>query len=171
MVAASVILDPELELNLFKDSKLLRESDRNTLFEVLRHSQSVIGVGIHSHRFIDRVNILQATLSAMTHAVERLGVRPSRVLIDGNRVPSQLKISAEAIVKGDRLIPAISAASIVAKVTRDRIMMVLGARFPEYGFEIHKGYGTAAHYEALGQWGASKVHRRTFNLTIQDTLF
>jgi ribonuclease HII len=156
---------------MFCDSKAIDEAKRDHLFEVLMASNSYIAVGAHSLRWIDRVNILNATLSAMTRAVLQLKVVPDEVLIDGNRIPKSLSIPAKAIVKGDATVPVISAASIIAKVTRDRIMRKLDGQFPQYLFSVHKGYGTAAHYAVLGKWGPSLVHRRSFNLTVQERLF
>lgn len=170
VVAAAVILDPGLDPASFQDSKMLNVSEREILFEILLNSKSVIGVGVHSHRFVDRLNILGATMSAMARAVLALTDVPTEIVIDGNRVPRQLP-GAKALIKGDALVPAISAASIVAKVTRDRIMVAMSKRFPNYSFEIHKGYATAGHYRALAQWGPCDVHRRSFNLTIQESLF
>lgn len=171
VVAAAVVLDSELDPALFKDSKSISARERDRLFMILLESKSLIGVGVHSHRFVDKLNVLGATMSAMTRAVYRLPVIPHSILIDGNRVPRPLQGSAKAIVKGDATVPEISAASIVAKVTRDRIMTLLGQRFPRYQFAVHKGYATAIHYGALAQWGPCAVHRKTFNLTVQESLF
>lgn len=171
VVAAAVILDANLSDSLFYDSKQLTDKRRRELYSMILGSNSCVGLGIHSHREIDRINILQATLSAMTRACNRLRLIPTQVVIDGNRIPSGLKIPARAVVKGDQLIPAVSAASIVAKVVRDNIMIALDSRFPEYGFGIHKGYGTASHYESLRRFGPTNVHRSTFNLSVQERLF
>lgn len=171
VVAAAVVLDRMLDPAIFKDSKAIGANERERLFQILLESNSIIGVGIHSHRFVDRLNVLGATMSAMTRSVHRLGSVPESILIDGNRVPLSLFGRAKAIVKGDATVPVISAASVVAKVTRDRIMIQLGCRFPDYGFEIHKGYATAVHYAALARWGPCDVHRKTFNLTVQESLF
>ncbi len=171
VVAAAVVLDPQLDPALFRDSKSIGAGERDRLFKILLDSKSLIGVGVHSHRFVDKLNVLGATMSAMTRAVDRLPMVPLSILIDGNRVPRQLQGLAKAIVKGDATVPEISAASIVAKVTRDRIMTMLDKRFPHYKFAVHKGYATAIHYGALGQWGPCDVHRKTFNLTVQGSLF
>ncbi len=170
MVAAAVWLDPNLDPGIFMDSKQLSSSDRTRLFDVLQASDSWIGVGVHSHRWVDRVNILNATMSAMARSIRRLPGPVSRCLIDGNRVPNELRLIGEAIVKGDATIPCISAASIVAKVTRDRIMIACAKSFP-YRFDQHKGYATPTHYLELAQFGPTSIHRRSFNLSVQDALF
>jgi len=185
VVAAAVWLDPDLDSRLFCDSKTLSSARRDELYSVLINSRSRIGIGSHSHVTVDRVNILTATMSAMNHAVCRIDAicasdktdhwlkfgHDLAVIIDGNRVPQRLKGRATALVKGDRLHPSISAASIVAKVVRDRIMVAMSTLWPNYEFDVNKGYGTQRHYRALSLRGPSPVHRRTFNLTIQDRLF
>lgn len=170
VVAAAVWLDPKLDPSLFNDSKQVTASDRERFFAILQASNSWIGVGVHSHRWIDQVNVLNATLSAMTRAVQRLPGPVTRCLIDGNRVPPALRSMGDAIVGGDATVPCISAASIVAKVTRDRIMVAC-ARIFSYRFDRHKGYATAAHYAELAQYGPTVIHRRSFNLSVQDRLF
>ncbi|MSR88208.1 MAG: ribonuclease HII [Candidatus Margulisbacteria bacterium] len=171
VVAASVVLDPALPPDLFSDSKQLTAARREALFAILETSESYIGVGVHSAFYVDQKNILKATLSAMRHSILSLNYKPNEVLIDGNKIPTLPGFTMRAIVHGDRLIPAISAASIVAKVLRDRMMDCLDKKFPAYGFKIHKGYGTSLHYEALFVHGISDVHRKTFNLHRQQSLF
>ncbi len=160
VVAASVILDP---LNIppgLNDSKKLSEAKREALFDPIAAS-SQVGVGIVDVREIDRVNILQATYLAMQQAVGKLAQKPGLALIDGNRAP-ELSIRTQTIIGGDGISLSIAAASIIAKVTRDRIMQDLHKQFPLYGFAFHKGYGTAVHAAALLQHGACSAHRKSF---------
>ena len=161
VVAAAVILD---ELNPIKglaDSKKLTALRRERLYDEIRAKALCCSVAQASVEEIDRLNILQATLLAMRRAVEGLRLKPVKVLVDGNRLPV-LDVVAEAIVQGDALVPAISAASILAKVTRDRWCLELDAQFPQYGFAGHKGYGTAEHMAALRVHGPCPEHRRSF---------
>ena len=161
VVAAAVILD---ELNPIKglaDSKKLTALRRERLYDEIRAKALCCSVAQASVEEIDRLNILQATLLAMRRAVEGLRLKPVKVLVDGNRLPV-LDVVAEAIVQGDALVPAISAASILAKVTRDRWCLELDAQFPQYGFAGHKGYGTAEHMAALREHGPCPEHRRSF---------
>lgn len=171
VVAAAVVLDPALSPDLFSDSKQLTAAKREALFAILKASESHIGIGVHSAFYVDQKNILKATLSAMRRSILALHCKPNEVLIDGNKIPALPGVTMRAIVHGDRLIPEISAASIVAKVLRDRMMDCLDTKFPAYGFKIHKGYGTEFHYEALFAHGISDVHRKTFNLHRQQSLF
>jgi ribonuclease HII len=166
VVAGAVVLDPNRPIDGLKDSKKLTAARREFLYEQIIERSKAWGVGEASPTEIDSMNILQATMLAMRRAIEdlaeRLGGWPDKALIDGNRCP-ELPISAEAIIKGDAKEPAISAASILAKVTRDRQMMLLHERHPEYGFSQHMGYPTAAHFAALKQYGACVEHRRSFS--------
>lgn len=161
VVAAAVILD---ELNPIKglaDSKKLTALRREALYDEIQAKALCCSIALATVEEIDRLNILQATMLAMKRAVEGLRLKPHKVLVDGNRLPS-LHILAEAIVKGDALVPAISAASILAKVYRDRWCADYHLQFPQYGFATHKGYGTAAHLVALKEHGACPEHRKSF---------
>ena len=162
VVAAAVILDPRKPILGLADSKKLTALRREKLFDEIRAKALCCSIAEASVEEIDRLNILQATLLAMRRAVEGLRLKPAKVLVDGNRLPV-LDVRAEAIVKGDALVPAISAASILAKVTRDRWCAELDAQYPQYGFAAHKGYGTAEHLSALRSHGACPQHRTTFS--------
>jgi ribonuclease HII len=166
VVAGAVVLDPENPIVGLKDSKKLSATRREYLFEQIQLKAKAWGIGEASPTEIDEINILQATMLAMRRAIEdlstRLGGWPDKALIDGNRCP-ELPISAEAIVKGDTKESAISAASILAKVTRDRQMMALHELYPQYGFAQHMGYPTEAHFAALKEFGACDQHRRSFS--------
>ena len=166
VVAGAVVLDPENPIAGLKDSKKLSAARRELLFDQIQLKAKAWGIGEASPVEIDEINILQATMLAMRRAIEnlttRLGGWPDKALIDGNRCP-ELPISAEAIVKGDTKEPAISAASILAKVTRDRQMMALHELHPQYGFAQHMGYPTEAHFAALKEFGACDQHRRSFS--------
>ena len=166
VVAGAVVLDPENPIIGLKDSKKLTPARRDFLYQQIMEKAKAWGLGEASPAEIDEINILQATMLAMRRAIEdlttRLGGWPDKALIDGNRCP-ELPISAEAIVKGDTKEPAISAASILAKVTRDRQMMALHELHPQYGFAQHMGYPTQAHFEALKEYGACDQHRRSFS--------
>lgn len=161
VVTAAVILDDMNPIEGLDDSKVLTEARREQLFDEIRAKALCFCIAEASVHEIDTINILQATMVAMRRAVLGLRLKPVRVLVDGNRLP-QLDIPAEAIVKGDSLVQAISAASILAKVTRDRWCRQLHNEFPQYGFDAHKGYGTAAHLLALREFGACPHHRRSF---------
>ena len=161
VVAAAVILDELHPIKGLADSKVLTSRRREKLFDEIRAKALCCSIAEASVEEIDRLNILQATLLAMKRAVEGLRLKPRLVLVDGNRLPL-LDVRAQAIVKGDALVPAISAASILAKVHRDRWCAELDVQFPLYGFAQHKGYGTAAHLAALRAHGACAQHRRSF---------
>ena len=160
VVAAAVILDPDNIPDGIDDSKKLTAARREQLFAVIGRS-AVIGIGIAGVSRIDRDNILAATLWAMGEAVRKLSIHPALALIDGNRAPS-LRCTAQTIVAGDRRSLSIAAASIIAKVTRDRLMAALDCEFPGYDFARHKGYGTELHRHALARLGPSPQHRRSF---------
>lgn len=161
VIAAAVILDARNPIEGLADSKKLSARQRERLFDLICARALCCAVGSASVQEIDEINILQATMLAMRRAVQGLRLTPSRVLVDGNRLPV-LTVRAEAIVGGDALVPEISAASIIAKVHRDRWCAQLDAQYPDYGFAQHKGYGTAQHLEALRRLGACPEHRRTF---------
>ena len=161
VVAAAVILDELQPIRGLADSKKLSPKTRERLFDEIRAKALCCCIAEASVEEIDRLNILQATLLAMRRAVEGLRLRPHRVLVDGNRLPT-LSVPAEAIVQGDAKVQAISAASILAKVYRDRLCEQLHERHPQYGFDAHKGYGTQAHMAALREHGACAEHRRSF---------
>ncbi len=161
VVAAAVILDDLRPIAGLNDSKKLSAARREKLFDEIRAKALCCSIAQASVEEIDEINILQATLLAMRRAVEGLRLKPAKVLVDGNRLPV-LDVLAEAIVKGDATVPAISAASILAKVTRDRWCAELDAQYPQYGFATHKGYGTAEHLAALQAHGACPEHRKTF---------
>ena len=161
VVAAAVILDWRRPIAGLADSKLLTALRREQLFDQIWARALCCSIASASVEEIDRLNILQATMLAMRRAVMGLRLRPVKVLVDGNRIPV-MEVLAEAIVKGDALIPSISAASILAKVHRDRWCAQLHVQFPEYGFDAHKGYGTERHMAALREHGACPEHRRSF---------
>jgi ribonuclease HII len=161
VVAGAVILDGKNPIDGLRDSKCLTASRRERLYDEIRQKALAWSVAIATVEEIDSINILQATLLAMQRAVEALQPSASYVLVDGNRCP-ELSCPSRAIVKGDSRVAAISAASIIAKVTRDREMQALDARYPGYGLAQHKGYPSKAHIEALEVLGASPVHRRSY---------
>ncbi|MGQ3001563.1 MAG: ribonuclease HII [Hydrogenophaga sp.] len=161
VVAAAVILDDRSPIKGLADSKQLTALRREKLYDEIRAKALCCSVAQASVEEIDQLNILQATMLAMRRAVMGLRLKPAKVLVDGNRLPT-LDVLAEAIVSGDALVPSISAASILAKVTRDRLLCELHLQHPEYGFDQHKGYGTAQHMQALRVHGALAVHRRSF---------
>ncbi|NBV80421.1 MAG: ribonuclease HII [Burkholderiaceae bacterium] len=165
VVAGAVVLDPNQPIIGLRDSKKLSPARREKLYAEIMQKARAWGVGQASPGEIDTLNILQATMLAMRRAIEalseRLGEWPSKALIDGNRCPI-LPIASEAIIKGDAKEPAISAASIIAKVTRDQQMQALHTQYPQYGFNQHMGYPTEVHMQALKQYGPCEEHRRTF---------
>ena len=159
--AAAVILPRDLEIPGLTDSKKLSDKKRRELFPIIKEQAVAFGIGVASEKEIDEINILQATFLAMKRALEKLSVRPDLALIDGNR-ETDFGVPAKTVVKGDSLSASIAAASILAKVSRDDYMMELAQKYPQYGFDIHKGYGIKAHYQALREFGPSEVHRVTF---------
>lgn len=161
VVAAAVILDDEAPIDGLADSKLLSERRREALFDEIRMKALCCSIAQASVQEIDELNILQATMLAMRRAVEGMRLMPALVLVDGNRLPT-LKMAAEAVVGGDAKVQAISAASILAKVSRDRLCIQLHERYPAYGFDAHKGYPTVEHLQALYRWGPSPAHRHSY---------
>jgi ribonuclease HII len=159
--AAAVILDDLLPIKGLADSKKLTPKKREHLYDIIKAQALCFCVATASVEEIDQLNILQATLLAMQRAVKGLRLKPTKVLVDGNRLPL-LDIRAEAIVKGDSKVSSISAASILAKVERDRWCVEVDAQFPNYGFLAHKGYGTQVHLRALQEYGPCVLHRRSF---------
>ncbi|RZF92730.1 ribonuclease HII [Pseudoalteromonas sp. N1230-9] len=162
VVTAAVILDPAKPIAGLTDSKKLSDKKRQLLATEIKEKALCYAIGRCSPSEIDELNILHATMLAMSRAVEGLSVKPEFVFIDGNRVPTQLTVPAQAVVKGDSLVAEISAASILAKVARDDEMIELDKRYPDYGFAGHKGYPTKAHFAALEQYGAIAEHRKSF---------
>lgn len=160
--AAAVILPVECVIEGLDDSKKLSEKKREKLYDIIIEKAISYNIQLVDNEVIDDINILNATYLAMTNAVNNLDVKPDFVLIDGNRLPPELKTPSEAIVKGDSKSMSIAAASILAKVTRDRLMLELASEYPEYEFERHKGYGTKLHCEKLREFGPCKIHRKTF---------
>jgi ribonuclease HII len=159
--AAAVILPPNAEIPGLNDSKKLTDKRRRELFPVIQEQAIAYGIGLASHEEIDQINILQATYLAMERALAQLSIKPELALIDGNRA-KDFGIPVQTVVKGDSLSASIAAASILAKVTRDDLMMAAAEEYPQYQFDVHKGYGTKAHYEALTAHGPSPIHRMTF---------
>lgn len=161
VVAAAVILAPGTALPGVNDSKKLTEKKREALFDYIKENALAYGIGRASEQEIDEINILQATFLAMRRAVDALPVSADYALVDGNRIQG-LDIPADCVIGGDGKVLSIAAASILAKVTRDREMRALAQQYPAYGFEKHKGYGTKAHYQAIAEHGICPIHRRTF---------
>lgn len=159
--AAAVILPANIEIPGLDDSKKLSDKRRRELFPVIKEQAVAYGIAMVDHETIDEINILQATLLAMEQAISQLSVKPELALIDGNR-KKDFGVEAETVVHGDSRSASIAAASILAKVTRDDLMLQMAQQYPEYGFEVHKGYGTKAHYAALTEHGPSPIHRMTF---------
>mgnify|MGYP003300668709 CR=1 FL=1 len=159
--AAAVILPEHLQLPGLNDSKKLTDKRRRELFPQILEQAIAYGIGLADHSEIDEINILQATYLAMERAMRSLSVKPDLALIDGNRA-KDFGIPVQTIVKGDSRSASIAAASILAKVTRDDIMLEMAQQYPQYGFDVHKGYGTKAHYEALQTYGPCPIHRMTF---------
>ncbi|MFA5974551.1 MAG: ribonuclease HII [Elusimicrobiota bacterium] len=161
VVAAAVILPPNSRIPYLNDSKQLTAEKRLTLYQQIHQSAQAIGVGIVEHDEIDRLNIYHASFAAMRQALDRLTVRPRHVLVDGYRIPRGPE-SQTGVIGGDAKSACIAAASIIAKVTRDRLMKALDRHYPGYGFKQHKGYGTPAHLDSLRALGPCPIHRRTF---------
>lgn len=159
--AAAVILPPHVELPGLNDSKKLTDKRRRELYPIIKETALAYGIAFASHEEIDGINILQATYLAMERAIAQLKIKPELLLIDGNR-SKDFGIPSHTVVKGDSLSASIAAASVLAKVTRDDWMLEAAKSYPDYAFEVHKGYGTKAHYEALHCHGPSPIHRMTF---------
>ena len=159
--AAAVILPPHLEIPGLDDSKKLSDKRRRELMPIIKEQAIAYGIGMASHEEIDEINILQATFLAMERAIAQLNGKADFALIDGNR-EKDFGLPVKTVVKGDSLSANIAAASVLAKVTRDDYMDEMAKVYPQYGFEIHKGYGTKAHYEALRTYGHCPIHRMTF---------
>ncbi len=171
VVAAAVIIPVGQEVFAgIDDSKKIPMHKRAELFEKITNNY-IYGVGIVDEQEIDRINILQATFKAMSSAIKSLAQRPDKCLIDGNKIIPALAIEQEAVIKGDSLIKEISAASIIAKVTRDKLMLEYHEKYPQYNFAENKGYGTAAHIEAILKYGRCPIHRRSFSVQQELTLF
>ena len=158
---AAVILPANIEIPGLNDSKKLSDKKRRELFPVIKQKAVAYSIAMVDHKDIDEINILQATYKAMGLAIAQLPVRPELALVDGNR-SGDFGVSVETVVHGDSLSASIAAASVLAKVTRDNYMMEMAQAYPGYGFDIHKGYGTKAHYEALRELGPCPIHRMTF---------
>lgn len=163
VVAAAVILDPNNPIQGLNDSKKLTEKKREKLFIEIQEKAIAWAIAEATHQEIDELNILQASLLAMRRAVEALKTRPEHVLVDGNKVPKGLSMSCDAVVGGDALHAEISAASILAKVTRDHEMVELDKLYPQFGFAKHKGYPTKAHFDAIAEHGVIDQHRRSYS--------
>ena len=159
--AAAVILPDGYEIPGLNDSKQLSDKKRRELFPVIQEEAIAYGIAMVDEKTIDEVNILNATFLAMKDAISQLSVRPDLALIDGNRT-TDFGVEAMAVVKGDARDASIAAASILAKVTRDQFMEKMDEQYPEYGFAVHKGYGTRRHYDAIREFGMCPIHRRTF---------
>ncbi len=170
LVAAAVVLDRSIIIEGVNDSKKISEKKREALFEEIMNKALAYSIEIVAPKEIDEVNILNASLNGMQRAIEKLSIAPEHCLIDGNKLPRTLNISKEAVVKGDSHYASIAAASILAKVTRDRIMIELDKEFPEYGFARHKGYPTQKHLDAIKKYGVTKHHRMSYGPCAQLTV-
>ncbi len=160
--AAAVILPHDCQIDGLNDSKKLSEKKRELLFDIIKEKALAYNIAYGTLEEIETYNILEATYIAMNRAVNDLSLKPDFALIDGNRVPKGIAIPCETVVKGDMKSCSIAAASILAKVTRDRLMIEYGNKYPEYNFQKHKGYGTKEHYEAIKQHGVCEIHRLSF---------
>ena len=160
--AAAVILPDNCEIEGLNDSKKISEKKREALFDIIKEKAIAYSIAYGSLEEIEEYNILEATYLAMNRAIEGLNTKADFALIDGNRVPKGIKIPCETVVKGDSKSCSIAAASILAKVTRDRLMLEYDKKYPQYLFAQHKGYGTKAHYEAIKQHGVCEIHRLSF---------
>ncbi|MBQ1340600.1 MAG: ribonuclease HII [Ruminococcus sp.] len=165
--AAAVVLDDQTLIDYLNDSKKISAKRREELFDTIREKARAYCIATASVEEIDRINILNAAMLAMKRAVEGLGLMPDLALIDGNKLPD-ISCPAQYVIKGDATSASIAAASVLAKVARDRYMEELAQKYPQYGFEQHKGYGTKQHYAALEEFGVSDVHRRTFLKKLYD---
>ena len=159
--AAAVILPMDINIPGLNDSKKLTDKKRRELFPIICEKATAYGIAFADHEEIDKINILQATYLAMERAISKLEIKPDMALIDGNRA-KDFGLPTQTIVGGDAKSASIAAASILAKVTRDDLMLKIADLYPSYGFEVHKGYGTKAHYAALSEYGPSPIHRMTF---------
>lgn len=169
VVASAVIFPQGILIEGVNDSKKLTEKKREKLFHSIHERALAVGVGIVGHDVIDKINILQASFLAMNKALMQLKIKPQQLLVDGNFFRHE-SFPVENIIKGDSLSHSIAAASIIAKVTRDALMVELHEQYPQYGFAQHKGYGTKAHIEAIRQFGYSPIHRRSFHVDTLDHL-
>ena len=159
--AAAVILPANIDIPGLDDSKKMTDKRRRELFPIIKEKALAYGIALVDEKVIDEINILQATFQAMQQAIEQLQIKPELALVDGNKA-GDFGVAVETVVKGDSRSASIAAASILAKVTRDDIMLEMANTYPEYAFDVHKGYGTKAHYEALAQNGPCPIHRMTF---------
>lgn len=159
--AAAVILPMDIDIPGLNDSKKLTDKKRRELFPIICEKAIAYGIAFADHKEIDEINILQATYLAMERAISSLAVKPDMALIDGNRA-KDFGVACQTIVGGDGLSASIAAASVLAKVTRDNYMVAMAEKYPDYAFEVHKGYGTKVHYSALTEYGPSPIHRMTF---------
>ncbi len=159
--AAAVILPPHIDIPGLNDSKKLSDKRRRELYPVIQEKALAYGIAFADHREIDEYNILQATYLAMERAIAQLTIKPDMALIDGNRA-RDFGLPVKTVVHGDSLSASIAAASILAKVTRDDWILEMAKEYPQYGFDVHKGYGTKAHYEAIAEYGPCEIHRMTF---------
>lgn len=160
--AAAVILPTDCEIEGLNDSKKLSEKKRELLFDIIKEKAIAYNIAYGTLEEIEKYNILEATYIAMNRAINGLSQKPDFALIDGNRVPKEIAIPCETVVKGDMKSCSIAAASILAKVTRDRLMIEYGEKYPQYNFKKHKGYGTKEHYEVIKQYGVCEIHRLSF---------